>query len=64
MGWDAENYLKEFIYSLTKNVSLMHQLNCCNDTLDISNTTLAAEITDFEIETLINDCLDLIQKMV
>jgi len=48
MGWDAENYLKEFIYSLTKNVSLMHQLNCCNDSLDISNTTLAAEITDFE----------------
>jgi len=47
-GWSQQNFVLEFLRILALNVALFHSKGGCNDTLEIGNVTLAAEITDFE----------------
>jgi len=48
MGWSRENFVKQFTQQLGRNIGLMHDSKCINDTLEAGNITVCAEFIDFE----------------
>ncbi len=47
-GWSEAFYLREFSNQLARTIAAFHDSGAVNDTLEPSNVTMAAEVTDFE----------------